>query len=151
MRRALEVGWVSAYRFARSPPRFAGLDDVVFRKPVEVGATCEYVARVVFAASDGSLRVCVHAYTLELSTGERDMTNEFHLVFDGDAGGRGAGGVAPLASSANETSEHGLPPPLPPQVQPETYEEGMLYLEGRRRWMRQRELESSGAAGDASA
>lgn len=38
MRRALEVGWLSAYRVAKQPPAFAGLDDVVFRKPVEVWA-----------------------------------------------------------------------------------------------------------------
>ena len=31
MRRALEVAWLSAYRVARQPPAFAGLDDVVFK------------------------------------------------------------------------------------------------------------------------
>ena len=32
-----QVAWLSAYRFARQPPTFVGLDDVVFKKPVEVG------------------------------------------------------------------------------------------------------------------
>jgi hypothetical protein len=30
------VAWLSAYRFARRPATFVGLDDVVFKKPVEV-------------------------------------------------------------------------------------------------------------------
>ena len=38
MRRALEVGWLSAFKFGGRPTSFAGLDDVVFRRPVEVGA-----------------------------------------------------------------------------------------------------------------
>ena len=36
----LQVAWLSAYRFARRPPTFVGLDDVVFKKPVEVQETC---------------------------------------------------------------------------------------------------------------
>ena len=31
------MAWLSAYRFARRPATFVGLDDVVFKKPVEVG------------------------------------------------------------------------------------------------------------------
>ena len=141
MRRALEVAWLSAYRFARTPPTFAGLDDVrappprlaprrrlrggprlaacsfwqvVFKKPVEVGRLVEYIGRVVYAADDGSLRVTVEAHKVSLRTGAREPTNQFHFIFRRKASG---------------TS----PPPL--IVQPDTYEEGMLYLEGRRRWL----------------
>lgn len=112
MRRALEVAWLSAYRVARQPPAFAGLDDVVFKKPVEVGKLVEYVGRVVYVGDDGSLRVCVEAHKVSLRTGVRDFTNEFHFIFRAD----GADG-------------------MPDGIQPETYEEGMLYLEGRRRWL----------------
>ena len=112
MRRALEVAWLSAYRVARQPPAFAGLDDVVFKKPVEVGKLVEYVGRVVYVGDDGSLRVCVEAHKVSIRTGVRDFTNEFHFIFS--------------ASSADQRV---------PDVQPESYEEMMLYLEGRRRWV----------------
>ena len=109
MRRALEVAWLSAYRFARRPATFVGLDDVVFKKPVEVGRLVEYVGRVVYAGEDNSLRVVVKAHRLSLRTGRTEPTNQFHFVF----------------RSSGE----------PLSVQPDTYEEGMLYLEGRRRWL----------------
>jgi acyl-coenzyme A thioesterase 9 len=113
MRRALEVAWLSAYRFAKSPPVFTGLDDVVFRKPVEVGSLVEYIGRVVYTA-DGFLRVAVEAHKLSLRTDEREFTNEFHFIFH---------------VSAEKSGE------AVPEVYPETYEEGMMYLEGRRRWL----------------
>lgn len=57
----------------------------------------------------------MEAHKLSLRTGARDPTNQFHFVF--------------------------RCPSRTPQllVQPETYEEGMLYLEGRRRWLNVRE------------
>ena len=119
MRRALEVAWLSAYRVAKQPPTFAGLDDVVFKKPVEVGKLVECVGRVVYVGGDGSLRVCVEAHKVSLATGERDFTNEFHFIF--------------RAEGAS----------LPEQVQPDTYEEGMLYLEGRRRCLNEEAEQSA--------
>lgn len=81
----------------------------------QVGKLVELVGRVVYIGDDGSLRVCVEAHKVSLRTdGSREFTNEFHFIF------RASGGAV---SS------------MPDQVQPETYEEGMLYLEGRRRWL----------------
>ena len=120
MRRALEVGWLSAYRFFRSPPAFAGLDEVVFNKPVEMGDVIELVGRGVYASEtceDETLRVFVEANKLSLSSGRREATNVFHFIF------------RPPRPS---TGEHGRPRRA---VLPDTYEEGMLYLEGRRRWL----------------
>ena len=76
---------------------------------MQVGRLVEYVGRVVYAAEDGSLRVNVKAHRLSLRTGRCDPANQFHFIF---------------SSSGRLLS-----------VQPETYEEGMLYLEGRRRWL----------------
>ncbi|KAL1523212.1 hypothetical protein AB1Y20_018164 [Prymnesium parvum] len=135
MRRALEVGWLAAYRCCRHPPQFAGVDDVLFRKPVRVGCLLEYIGRVVYASSDGALRVYVEAHALDLRTGERDQTNEFHLVFNTkeDVLEEAALVDTPLKDGediAIETTQHGHP-----GMQPNTYEEAMLYLEGRRRWL----------------
>uniref|UniRef100_A0A7S0L8R4 HotDog ACOT-type domain-containing protein n=1 Tax=Coccolithus braarudii TaxID=221442 RepID=A0A7S0L8R4_9EUKA len=110
MRRALEVAWLSAFRLCRQPPRFAGLDDVVFKKPVVVGSMLEYVARVAFVCPNGSIRVLVEAQQLDLCSGKTELTNQLHFVFESKSSGQ-------------------------MQVHPSTYEEGMVYLEGRRRWM----------------
>ena len=40
-----------------------------------------YIGRVVYASSDGTMRVYVEAHTLDLRTGATEQTNEFHLVF----------------------------------------------------------------------
>ena len=110
MRRALEVGWLSAYRFTKRPPRFVGLDDVAFKKPVPVGSLIEFVARVAYAADNGEIRVHVKAERVSLRSGRREMTNQLNFTFGADAD------AATL-----------------PTVRPDTYEEGMVYLEGRRR------------------
>ena len=65
--------------------------------------------RVLFATA---VRVCVEAYKVSLRSGRREPMNLFHFIFR----------VAP-----NPTQRR--------VVQPDTYEEGMLYLEGRRRWL----------------
>ena len=111
MRRALEVGWLSAYRFTKRPPRFVGLDDVAFKKPVPVGSLIEFVARVAYAADNGEIRVHVKAERVSLRSGRREMTNQLNFTM-----------VDPEADAADL-----------PRVKPESYEEGMVYLEGRRR------------------
>jgi len=111
MRRALEVGWLSAYRFTKRPPRFVGLDDVAFKKPVPVGSLIEFVARVAYAADNGEIRVHVKAERVSLRSGRREMTNQLNFTM-----------VDPDADAADL-----------PRVKPESYEEGMVYLEGRRR------------------
>ena len=51
--------------------------------------------------------------------GHRELTNQFHFVF-----------VAPSPSVGADRAVVQL------EMQPETYEEGMVYLEGRRRYFR---------------
>jgi len=119
MRRALEVAWLSAFKHGRRPLRFGGLDDVTFSKPVVVGKIVEFVGRVAFVAPDGrTLRVFVEAEHVSLRTGRREATCDFHFVF--------------LCNGADGDAED-CPPA--PQVEPVTYEETLLFLEGRRRWV----------------
>ena len=140
MRRALEVAWLSAYRFGRAPAIFVGIDDVVFRKPVEVGKIVEYVGRVVYAADDGSLRVFVEAHKLSIRTGRREQTNDFHFIFRVQDPSGSPGQAVSVASGRAATAKQGgveEGTAQSRQVQPESYEEGMLWLEGRRRWLNQ--------------
>ena len=120
MRRALEVAWLSAFKHCRRPVRWGGIDDVAFSKPVDVGKVVEFIGRVAFVSPDGArIRVFVEAEHVSLRTGQREATCDFHFVFDtrADDTAAGAASVAP-----------------PPQVEPVTYEETLLWLEGRRRW-----------------
>ena len=79
--------------------------------PRIAGKLLEYVGRVAYVASDGTLRVSVEAHHQSLRHGTRQPTCEFHFVFRAPESG------------------------IPEQVQPDSYEEGLLWLEGRRRWL----------------
>ena len=143
MRRAYEVAWLSAYRFGRAPPNFAGLDDVSFNTPIELGAIIELIGRAVYAAEDETLRVCVEAHKLSLRTGKREPANLFHFIF------RPSATAEPPESAPGgvDTLRQDVPPVYRREVLPETYEEGMLYLEGRRRWLNSLSEEGANACG----
>ena len=112
LRRAFEAAWLSAHKHGRRRMLFGGVDDMTFSKPVEVGKIVELTARVAFVDPGGStLRVFVDVDHVSLSTGLREPTCEFHFVF------------------------HTPPSTLAPQVQPITYAQTLLWLEGRRRWL----------------
>lgn len=149
MRRALEVGWLAAYRCCQHPPYFAGVDEILFRKPVRIGCLLEYTGRVVYASPDGAMRVYVEAHVLNLSTGEREQTNEFHIVFNTHKREPHIGCLEMDAEASDARSHESQSSRTTqgdyasasycqrdeklPGMQPDTYEEAMLYLEGRRR------------------
>ena len=97
----------------------------------------EYVGRVVFAGGDGSLRVYVEAHHKSLRTGQQEPTCEFHFVFHtGMPKGGDASTSAALLPAAGRPGDLDAKDEVPHvQVQPTTYEEGLMFLEGRRRWM----------------
>jgi acyl-coenzyme A thioesterase 9 len=84
---------------------FISLDDNHFLKPVEVGAIVNFIGKVVYTEKDTCI-VRVDVQAIDPSTGRKSTTNVFHFAF----------------SMKN----------LPKKVVPETYEEAMLYIEGRR-------------------
>jgi len=113
LRRSLEAAWLSAYKHCGRPAVFAGADDVTFGRPVEVGKVIEVSSRVAFVDPDGStIRVFVDVNHISLETGKLEPTCEFHFVFHPQPGS-----------------------PRTPQVQPVTYAQTLLWLEGRRRWL----------------
>ena len=113
LRRSLEAAWLSAHKHCGRPAVFAGADDVTFGRPVEVGKVIEVSSRVAFVDPDGStIRVFVDVNHISLETGKLEPTCEFHFVFHPQPGS-----------------------PRTPQVQPVTYAQTLLWLEGRRRWL----------------
>ena len=113
LRRGLEAAWLSAYKHCKRPMIFAGADDVTFARPVEVGKIIEVSSRVAFVDPDGlTIRVFVDVNHVSLGSGRHEPTCEFHFVFHTPPGS-----------------------PRTPQVQPVTYAQTLLWLEGRRRWL----------------
>ncbi|KAL8588437.1 hypothetical protein ACOMHN_024539 [Nucella lapillus] len=106
MRQAFELAWASAAFFCKSLPTIRVVDDIIFRKPVEIGSLLFYSSQVVY--TEGSLmQVKVHAEVLDIMTKSRETTNEFYFVFDSNQ-------------------------PDLPRVVPRTYAESMLYVDGMR-------------------
>lgn len=114
LRRALEAAWLSAYKHTKHPMVFAGMDDVTFGRPVEVGKIVEISSRVAFVDPEGStMRVFVDVNHISLKSGRLEPRCEFHFVF-----------VPPEGLMVRT-----------PQVQPVTYAQTLMWLESRRRWL----------------
>ena len=105
MREAFELAWANTCVHIKSRPSVIAMDDVMFRKPVEVGSLLYLSSEIVFTKND-YLQTRVHAEVLDPKTGHVDTTNVFHFHF----------------TSRKEF----------PQVVPMSYGEYILYLDGQR-------------------
>lgn len=121
MRLAYEIAYTNACVFSRCRPYFLSLDDIIFRKPVQVGSLLNLTSTVDFAAGypHKTFQVTVKADVVDTVTGSRDTTNVFSFTFfvDEEQNGVGAGQVGKKLR----------------RVLPQSYEEAMRYLAGKRR------------------
>lgn len=81
---AYEHAFAAASLFAKSKVIFLALDELAFVKPVEIGKLLSLDARVTFAPiQEGHRSFCVsvEASTVNLHTGERQLTNQFNFTF----------------------------------------------------------------------
>lgn len=109
MRQAFELAFINASLFCNNRVELSVVDDITFRKPVEVGSLLFLNSRVVF--TDGNeLLLKVYAEIVDPLNGNRDVSNEFYFKF--------------LSKNQPEVK----------QVIPKTYGEAMLMIEGRRRF-----------------
>ncbi|KAJ3123134.1 Acyl-coenzyme A thioesterase 9, mitochondrial [Physocladia obscura] len=117
IRLAFELAYVSATVMARQALQFVAMDDVLFKIPVPVGAVLDMVAQVAYTRKhDGAIVVKVLAHVVDAATGAQELSNEFWLTFR----------TIPLSRNIG-TSEDWV------RVIPRSYDECMLYLEGKRR------------------
>jgi len=75
-----EVGAMSAMRFAGEQCVTARMDQVNFRRPIQVGDAA-LIEAYVYAAGETSVRVCVRASRENPQTGETQRTTESVLVY----------------------------------------------------------------------
>lgn len=108
MRQAFELAWANACIFSKSRPRLIAVDDIVFKRPVEIGSLLYLSSQVVYT-KDTNLQVKVHAEVVNSTTGIHETTNIFHYTF---------------ATEGITLST----------VMPRSYSEYMLYLDGKRHY-----------------
>ncbi|KAF9784706.1 Thioesterase/thiol ester dehydrase-isomerase [Thelephora terrestris] len=113
MRLAYELGFANATLFSRGPVRFLSLDKISFAKPVSIGSILRLRSTIIHSTASGKYPAIVHvrveANVVDVSTGLEETTNDFRFTWVVEDG-----------------------PPLSRNVVPKTYEESMLWLEGRR-------------------
>ena len=85
---------------------FVSLDDNAFIKPVEIGSILSLSSAVVYTTRNSCV-VRVDAKVLHASIGASETTNIFHFSFQ---------------------------VPTQAQVVPQSYEEAIMFLEGKRIW-----------------
>ncbi|XP_046549228.1 LOW QUALITY PROTEIN: acyl-coenzyme A thioesterase 9, mitochondrial-like [Haliotis rubra] len=106
MRQAMEVAWTTAALYSCNRPVLKVVDDIVFKKPVDIGSLLLLSSQVVYTHKS-LMQIKVHAEVLDVDTGVRETTNDFHFTFD--------------------SQDENLP-----RVIPKSYAEFMLYLDGKR-------------------
>uniref|UniRef100_A0A671T2H2 Acyl-coenzyme A thioesterase 9, mitochondrial-like n=1 Tax=Sinocyclocheilus anshuiensis TaxID=1608454 RepID=A0A671T2H2_9TELE len=105
MRKAYELGRANACAFAGCRPTVVAVDDILFRKPVEIGSLLLLSSQVCY--TEGMyVQVRVHSEVLDPLTRQHNTTNVFHFTFH-------------LEKDV-------------PAVVPQSYGESMLYLDGKR-------------------
>ncbi len=121
MRHCFEMGWGVAHLFCHRRPLFLCVDHFYFYKPVEIGSMLCFTGTVTFTGVT-SFIVEVVAEVIHPMSGTREVTNVSFFTF-----------VA--------VDEQRRPFPVP-KVYPLTYEEGLKYLDGKRRYQAGKEIQA---------
>ncbi|KAI8904755.1 HotDog domain-containing protein [Gorgonomyces haynaldii] len=109
MRVAMELGYATAILYCHGSVHFKAMDEVSFWKPVSIGSLLSLTAQVVYTSdASKSVQVTVIADVLDVQQPhKRETTNIFHMTFEADG-------------------------PVP-KILPQSYEESMKYIDGKRR------------------
>ncbi|XP_006461487.1 hypothetical protein AGABI2DRAFT_151226 [Agaricus bisporus var. bisporus H97] len=115
MRLAYELGITNTVVFTRGPARFLSLDSISFARPVPIGSILSLTSQILHTTSSPDYPTIVHvgvkANVVDVETGSERTTNDFRFTW---------------------AQEHGKGSSVPRKVVPRTYQEAMLWLEGRR-------------------
>lgn len=109
MRQATELSWALAYIFSKHQPQLKHISDINFHKPVEVNSLIRMQAHVVYTTMQ-FLQITVYAESYQAKTGGLNTTNEFHFTYE--------------------------LPELAMEVFPHTYHDAIMYLDGRRHFLK---------------
>ena len=113
MRLSFELAWNIAYLYCQKHPLFVTVDHIYFYKSIEIGAIMSYTGLVTYTGTT-SFIVEITAEVIDPRSGETEVTNVCYFTF----------------VSVNEEEK-----PIPvPSVLPHSYEEGLKYLDGAKRY-----------------
>jgi len=92
MRRAYEIAFTTAYLFSGSQPRFLEIDEVVFKKPVNVGDLLRLDSCVLYTSQSRTtlkpeIHVEVVATVAKPEAVSSFVSNTFHFTFEKPDGG----------------------------------------------------------------
>ena len=122
MRLSFESGFMTAHLFCKKRPWFLNVDHFDFYQPVEIGSFVRFTSQVIFTGKT-SFVVQVKVWVVDPTTGAEVVTNVSYFTF----------------AAINDQKK-----PIPvPRILPNTYEEQLKYLNGRRRYLNGKALRSS--------
>ena len=113
MREAFELAWNITYLFCGHRPHFLSVDHMYFYEPVEIGSILSFTGQVIYT-SPRALMVEVTVEVIDPASGITEVTNVSYFTF------------TVLDKAGNSLKIN--------QVLPETYEEGLKYLDGFKRF-----------------
>ncbi|XP_046988504.1 acyl-coenzyme A thioesterase 9, mitochondrial-like [Schistocerca americana] len=105
MRQALELSWTAGYLHSKFRPRLCHISDISFHKPVDVGSLLRMNSLVTYTECN-YVQITVYAEVFDPRGGQQNTTNVFHYTYE-------------------------MPEEVP-QIIPKSYQEAMMYLDGRR-------------------
>nr|CAD7432029.1 unnamed protein product [Timema monikensis] len=115
MRQAMELSWMTGYLYSKHRPKLCHISDISFHKPVNVGSLLRMHSNVAFTQQN-YMQIVVFAEVFDASSGHPTTTNVFHYTYK--------------------------VPEVVPDIIPNSYNEAMRYLEGRRHFIEVFELDT---------
>eukprot|EP00277_Geminigera_cryophila_P005025 CAMPEP_0179430590 /NCGR_PEP_ID=MMETSP0799-20121207/15698_1 /TAXON_ID=46947 /ORGANISM="Geminigera cryophila, Strain CCMP2564" /LENGTH=339 /DNA_ID=CAMNT_0021207109 /DNA_START=654 /DNA_END=1673 /DNA_ORIENTATION=- len=153
MHEAYELAYTTSAAYAASlgatgqiigAPTVIAVDDISFSKPVSIGDVVIFTSKVVYTGSNELLvqqsnkypnaiscvfQVRVLTKILDLKTGQKHISNEFHFTF--------------LSRDPDAMPRFPVVPCRVAPIAPKSYTEGMLWIDGRRRMLEALEIAKS--------
>ncbi|KHN86308.1 Acyl-coenzyme A thioesterase 9, mitochondrial [Toxocara canis] len=83
MRLAFELAWSNAAMYARGRVSIVAVDDIMFRKSVEIGSLLLLSSQVCYTVGD-RMELSVHAEVLNVGTDTRVTADTFYFMFKAD-------------------------------------------------------------------
>ena len=113
MREAYELAWNITYLYCKKMPTFLSMDHMYFLKPVEIGSIVSIKGTIIFT-KENKLMVEVVNEVINPQSGEKKTTNVCYFTFE----------IIDISGKAKKVTS----------ILPYTYEEGLKYLDGAKRF-----------------
>ncbi|KAF5269330.1 hypothetical protein FQR65_LT02632 [Abscondita terminalis] len=105
MRQAMELSWALGFMFSKYRPALKSISNISFNRPVDVNSLVKMNAYVVFTHMQ-YIQITVYAECYDSTSGKTCTSNAFHFTYE--------------------------VPEQVPEVFPRSYQDAMMYIDGRR-------------------